>query len=134
MMACVFTIYPDYVLIAGINRSSRIAYEALSRPCWSLAVGWLLFLCSTKQGGIVNRILSWSIWSPLARLNYSAYLIHTTIIFVTLLNQRIPTYYNPLTVINTFISNLFFSYVTAVVVCIFFETPFFIIEKKLFKR
>lgn len=133
-MTCIFAMYPDYVFISGTNRSWLIAYEALSRPCWSIAIGWLLVLCSTNHGRIVNQILSWSIWSPLARLNYSAYLIHTTIIFVSLLNQRSPTYYSPSTLINTFITNLFVTYNTAMIVYIFFETPFFIIENKVLKR
>ncbi|CAF1347579.1 unnamed protein product [Rotaria sordida] len=102
--------------VPGLNRSALIAYHTLSRPCWALCIGWLVFLCSTNQGGTVNTILSWPIWTPLARLNYSTYLIHVMIIFITIYNQSTPIY------------------VAAIVVVIFFETPFFILEKKLFKR
>lgn len=132
--ACLFSVYPDYLHARGLNRATLVAYQTLSRPLWSLSIGWLLFLCSTKQGGLVNSILSWPIWSPLARLNYSAYLIHTTVIYVTIYTQTVPYYYQRLTVINTFTSHLFFSYLAALVVHLIFESPFIVFEKKLFKR
>jgi hypothetical protein len=133
-LACIFSLYGDYVLVPGLNRASLIAYQALSRPVWSISVSWLLFLCSTNQGGIINRILSFPIWAPFARLNYAAYLIHSTVIFVTLFNLTTPLYYQPMTFLNNYVSQLFFSYLAAIVVVIFFETPFFILEKRVFKR
>jgi peptidoglycan/LPS O-acetylase OafA/YrhL len=133
-LICMFAFYPDTILVPGIDSTSFIFYQSLSRTCWSLTIGWLLFLCMTNRGGIINKILSWSIWGPLARLNYATYLTHLTVIFIMVYNQRLPFYYQPHLVINNFVSHIFFSYVTAIVVVIFIETPFFIIEKKLFKR
>jgi hypothetical protein len=49
-------------------------------------------------------------------------------------SQKMPLYYQPHLVVNSFVSYIFFSYVSALVVTIFFETPFFVVEKKLFKR
>jgi peptidoglycan/LPS O-acetylase OafA/YrhL len=133
-LGCIFSLYGDYVLVPGLNRASLIAYQSLSRPVWSISVSWVLFLCSTNQGGIINRILSFPIWIPLARLNYAAYLIHSTVIFVTLFNLTTPLYYQPMTFLNNYVSQLIFSYLAAIVVVIFFETPFFILEKRIFKR
>jgi hypothetical protein len=45
-----------------------------------------------------------------------------------------PLYYQGHLVVNGFVANIVFSYAAAIVVTIVFETPFFIIEKKLFKR
>ena len=118
----------------GVSRAWLITYQALSRPAWSISVSWLIFLCSINQGGIVNQILSFSIWSPLARLNYAAYLMHSIVIFTTIFNQVIPFYYQPTTIINLFAAELFFSYLAAILVVIFFETPFFILEKKILRR
>jgi peptidoglycan/LPS O-acetylase OafA/YrhL len=133
-LACLFTTYPDYILASGLNRSIIVAYQSLSRTFWSIAIGWLLFLCSIHQGGIVNGILSWPIWAPLARLNYSCYLIHSTVLHTMIYSQKMPFYYQPHLVVNNFISQIFFCYISATVVTIFFETPFFVVEKKLFKR
>ncbi|CAF4855020.1 unnamed protein product [Rotaria sp. Silwood1] len=133
-LACLFVTYPDCILVSGLSRPVLVAYQSLSRTLWSIVIGWILFLCSINQGGIVNKILSWPIWSPFAKLNYSCYLVHATIIFIILFNQTMPLYYQGHLVVNNFVSHIFFSYAAATVVAIFFETPFFIIEKKLFKR
>jgi peptidoglycan/LPS O-acetylase OafA/YrhL len=133
-LASLFTTYPDYSLPAGLSRPILVAYQSLARTFWSIAIGWILFLCSIYQGGLVNKILSWSIWAPLARLNYSCYLVHYTVVLVMIYSQRMPFYYQPHLVINNFVAQIFFSYLVAIVVTIFVETPFFIIEKKLFKR
>lgn len=133
-LACLFGIYPDSILEHGIDRTSFIIYQSLSRTVWSMTIGWLFFVCITNRGGIVNKILSWPIWAPLARLNYSTYLIHLTVIFITMNNQRFPFYYQPHMVVNLFFTQVFFSYVTGILVSVFIETPFFILEKKLFKR
>jgi peptidoglycan/LPS O-acetylase OafA/YrhL len=133
-LVCLFVTYPDYILAPGLNRSILIAYQALARTFWSICIGWLLFVCSINQGGIINKILSSPIWSPFAKLNYSCYLVHTTIIFIIIYNQTMPMYYQGHLIVNNFISYIFLSYVAAIVIAIFFETPFFIIEKNIFKR
>ena len=117
-----------------MDKTSFIFYQSLSRPIWSMAIGWLIFLCMINRGGIVNKILSWSIWAPLARLNYATYLIHFTIILIMVSNQRFPFYYQAHLVLNNFVSQIVFSYIAAILVVIFIETPFLIIEKKIFKR
>jgi peptidoglycan/LPS O-acetylase OafA/YrhL len=133
-LICLFAKYPDYILADGLSRSILIAYQTLVRTFWSLCIGWLLFICSINQGGIINKILSWSIWSPFARLNYSCYLVHTTIINIILFSQTMPIYYQGHLIVNNFISHIFVTYMAAIVIAIFFEIPFFIIEKKFFKR
>ncbi|CAF1430753.1 unnamed protein product [Rotaria sordida] len=130
-LACLFTTHPNSIHVPGLSRSEIVAYISLSRTFWSIVIGWLLFVCSTNQGGIVNKILSWPIWTPLARLNYSCYLVHSMILHIIIFNQTMPFYYQGHLVINNFISHIFFSYVAAILVSIFFETPFFIIEKKI---
>ncbi|CAM4874216.1 unnamed protein product [Rotaria socialis] len=133
-LVCIFSTYGDYILVPGLSRASLVAYQVLSRVGWSMSISWLIFICSINQGGIVNRILSFSIWTPLARLNYAAYLIHSTVIFVTIFNQSVPLYYQSMTFLNNYVSILCFSYLAAIVVVIFFETPFFVLEKKFLKR
>ncbi|CAF4737749.1 unnamed protein product [Rotaria sp. Silwood1] len=70
-LACIFSIYGDYVLVPGLSRATLITYQTLSRPAWSISIAWLIFLCSINQGGIVNRILSFSIWTPLAHNHFT---------------------------------------------------------------
>ncbi|CAF1487135.1 unnamed protein product [Rotaria sordida] len=133
-LICLFITYPNNIRVPGLSRSESVAYTTLSRTFWSIVIAWLVFLCSTNQGGIVNTILSWPIWTPLARLNYSCYLVHSTILHIIIFNQTMPFYFKGHLLVNNFISQIFFSYVAAILVSIFVETPFFIVEKKLFKR
>ena len=133
-LLCLFTTYPDYILPAGLNRTILVIYQSLSRALWSICIGWILFLCSTNQGGIVNKILSWPIWSPLARLNYSCYLVHWTVLLVIIYNHVTPTYYQGQMMINYCIAYIVLSYAAAILVSVFIETPFFVLEKKVFKR
>ncbi|CAF3950620.1 unnamed protein product [Rotaria sp. Silwood2] len=106
-LTCIFSMYADAILVPGLNRSWLVAYQTLSHTCWSLVIGWLIFLCSTNQGGIINTILSWSIWTPLARLTYGTYLIHTTVINVIVFNRTVPFYFQSSTVINDFMAQCF---------------------------
>ncbi|CAF1089611.1 unnamed protein product [Adineta steineri] len=130
-LTCLFSVYREYANEPGLSRASLVTYQCLSRTGWALAIGWLIFLCSSNQGGIVNTILSWPIWLPFARLNYAAFLVHPTILYIIIFNRTVPFYYQPHILVNNLVSHIFFSYVAAIVVNIFFETPFVVIEKKL---
>ncbi|CAF0805029.1 unnamed protein product [Adineta steineri] len=66
--------------------------------------------------------------------NYSCYLVHSTVLHTMIYSQTMPFFYQAHLVVNNFISQIFFSYVAAIFVTIFFETPFFQLGKKLFKR
>ncbi len=63
-----------------LNRAENILYQASSRIIWALALGFVIFSCVMNGGGFVNDILSWTIWTPLSRLSFSAYLIHFNVI------------------------------------------------------
>jgi hypothetical protein len=47
-----------------------VLYMAFARPIWTLGVAILTFLCVTGEGGVVNSMLSWYIWDPIAKLTY----------------------------------------------------------------
>lgn len=51
-------------------------YLSIHRTAWAIALGWLVFACSTERGGPINRLLSWSAFGPLSNLSYLAYLVH----------------------------------------------------------
>lgn len=133
-LTCIYSNYGDAFLEDGLSRASRTAHQVLQRPAWGLSISWLIFICSINKGGIVNRFLASPLWSPLVRVNYAAYLIHMIVILITLLNVSVPSYYQFMTCLNSFVAQLFFSYLAAVPVFIFFETPFFFLEKRLLKR
>ena len=40
------------------------------RTAWGAGIAWLIFASLTCQGGPVSRFLTWSFWTPFARLTY----------------------------------------------------------------
>ena len=79
MCLMIFGIYPNY---NGhpLSLASNILYQATSRIVWALGLGYVIFACATSHGGLVNKFLSWSVWVPLSRLTFSAYLFHLVIL------------------------------------------------------
>lgn len=53
--------------------------ESSHKIFWSLSIGWIIFACHFKMGGIVNRILSNSFWIPIAKISLSLYLMHSIV-------------------------------------------------------
>ncbi|XP_030378336.1 nose resistant to fluoxetine protein 6 [Scaptodrosophila lebanonensis] len=51
-------------------------YLCCSRIAWSLALCWIIWACQNGYGGIINSLLSWSLWQPLSKLSYCMYIWH----------------------------------------------------------
>jgi len=79
----------------------RVFYSGFSSTLWALCLAWVTFSCAHGYGGekiflffgskndiwinvsgIVNSILSWGPFQPLAKLSYVAYLIHLTVFVI----------------------------------------------------
>ena len=54
----------------------RVMFNGFAKIAWSLAVSWVVVACVKKHGGVINTFLSWSVWVPLARVQYCVYLLH----------------------------------------------------------
>jgi hypothetical protein len=83
-------------------------------------------------GGPVNWLLSWSCWVPLARLSYSCYLVHMTVVDWVL---TLPSYSVTIThtlVLYHILANTAVSLAVAFVLVVLFEAPLLHMEKLLF--
>uniref|UniRef100_A0A1I8F1A6 Acyl_transf_3 domain-containing protein n=1 Tax=Macrostomum lignano TaxID=282301 RepID=A0A1I8F1A6_9PLAT len=70
-------VYGLYDVDGGrVKLSQNVAslYNAVYRPLWAAAVGWVTIACVTGNGGWVNSLLSQPLFAPLSRLTYCAYL------------------------------------------------------------
>jgi len=67
-------------------------YLTFSRPAWSFAWAVITILCYYDYLPLVNGFLAHSMWTPLARLTYGAYLCHPIVIKMTAGNAT--QYYN----------------------------------------
>lgn len=108
-----------------------ILYQSLSHQCWSIAFAWLVVVCSTNQDGLVTRILSWPIWSILARLSYAAYLIHVMVILTQVYNRFSVLHYQSSVLLNGFLSQTLLTFFASLLVVILVERPCTVLEKRL---
>ena len=79
-LAACFLLGPLYgsYHVKSTNLSAAI-YNSLSRISWSIGLSLIIYL-SIVDGGLVDKLLSWSLWVPLSRLTFAAYLIHPVLI------------------------------------------------------
>ena len=47
----------------------------------------LVLICMRGDGGVVNQLLSWRPWDTMAKLSYTAYLVHPVLIRIVLYNR-----------------------------------------------
>ena len=110
----------------------RAIYNGFAKISWGLSVAWVILACTKGAGGLVNSILSWSAWVPLARVQYCVYLLHRTIIYI--LNSWVEdkVRYSHTVFATQFIAVLGIATFAAFVFVILFEAPIVQLEKLLF--
>ncbi|KAL9695314.1 hypothetical protein quinque_014599 [Culex quinquefasciatus] len=73
-------IYATYEMLrTDFHEYSGVAdafYEALSRSVFAICVMWIIFACVNGQGGVIDDMLSSSLFQPLSKLSYTMYLLH----------------------------------------------------------
>ncbi|KFM76136.1 Nose resistant to fluoxetine protein 6, partial [Stegodyphus mimosarum] len=107
-------------------------YAGTSKIVWSLGIFWVLFVCVTGNGGIVNRILCWKFWIPMARLSYVFYLVHPLVIWVHEAFAHTKMYTSHYFWIYNMLGHYMVSMVLALIISLSFEAPFLALEKIIF--
>ncbi|XP_022104486.1 nose resistant to fluoxetine protein 6-like isoform X2 [Acanthaster planci] len=113
---------------------AAVMYTTLSRAGFAVAVGWVTFSCVVGYGGPVNSFLSWSFWTPLSRINFCAYLLHTNLIYTFYSSAKSQYHFTYLMMASTVISNTVLSYAAAFILAIGVEGPVMGLEKALLGR
>ena len=114
--------------------SQRYLWYGCSRIMFILGLSCLLLPMLLGHGKFVAGMLSASMWTPLARLSFSTYLIHFGVIWTVIASQKTGYY---LCDSNLFIDTLWgvpCSFAAAVPVYLMIESPFIGLEKVLFKK
>ena len=118
-------VYSTTPYLHGVSREPQ--YSALlftlNRTIWACMLTLLLWLCITKNGGIVGRILSWSAWKPLARMTYSVYLTHAWVLYVILGGRRQLIDLDMRSVLLLCSGSLALCYLVAALFTLLFESP-----------
>lgn len=89
MSALVYGLYE-----AKLDLLTSSAYSSLSHSVWALGLAWVVVVCSTGYGGVINKVLSSSILYPFSRVTYCAYLIHPLIIRFMIIHLDSPLHLN----------------------------------------
>ena len=126
-------------------------HTAFGRATWSICIAFLLHMCLLGEEGnaaigadvdqkekedidddessgmsvtrIVQKILGWSFWTPLAHLSFGAYLIHPIVIYVWFLGGREKVTFRLFTYIMEFCSITLVTFVASFAVTILVEFP-----------
>ncbi|GFU45895.1 nose resistant to fluoxetine protein 6 [Nephila pilipes] len=110
------------------------AYSALARTVWGLCIGWVIISCYYGYGGFINSILSWSVFAPLSRLTYCAYLIHPVVMNVYYGSTESAIVFSQSYMIYTFLGNLTITYAISIICSLLFESPIIGLEKIFYKK
>ncbi|XP_067203349.1 nose resistant to fluoxetine protein 6-like [Linepithema humile] len=107
-----------------ISVLSTAIYIALSKTVWAIGIGWIVIACSTKNGGIIEKILSFKGFIPLSRLTYCAYLIHPFIIQSINLYGETTRHIDLLPLVNMFLGYVVISFGCSYILTLMAEMPY----------
>ncbi|CAG9764783.1 unnamed protein product [Ceutorhynchus assimilis] len=106
------------------------AYAGLHRALWALGSIGLMYVASYGHASFISKILTWSPWIPLSKLQYGAYLIHMQFQLrsaATFMNPRYITYFD---LISLSASDMVLAFICALALYLMIEAPF----RKIFKE
>jgi len=113
--------------------AENVLYITFSRCLWGCCLALVVLACHHDYGWVVNAFLSMKFWTPLARMTFSAYLVHPVVILVVYGQLQTPIHYTDLTLACYFVSFVVISYAVAAVLCVLVEFPLGTIEMLVFK-
>ncbi|CAG2105807.1 unnamed protein product [Medioppia subpectinata] len=105
------------------NRLISALYYPFCRLIWTLCIALMIWCCLSGNGGLVNRLLSWKAFVPLARLTYSVYLTHAWIVWIFYSSRRERIDLNSFSLLLIFSHNLLMSYIIGIIFSVVFEMP-----------
>ncbi|XP_042238301.1 nose resistant to fluoxetine protein 6-like [Homarus americanus] len=114
-------VFPDEKYINYPTMSA--VYGALARPVWGLCVAWVVFTCHTGNADMVDRILSYPGWRPLARLTFCMYLVAPVVQLWWSSVQYVPNYYNYLNKLFESAGVMFIAGVVSILLTCIIELP-----------
>ncbi len=113
--------------------AENVVYFMFSRFAFGVALALLVFICHNGYGGWVNTFLSMSMWLPLSRLAFNAYLIHPVVLSTVYGYLRTPLHLTEVELSVYAVGVSVLSFAAAFLLTVFVEFPFGNLETAFFK-
>ena len=132
----IVSIYGIYATVNGhpMDRTATAFYNGTFRLLWAFGVSLLILLCLLGYGGVANEILSSDFWIPFARINYTTYIVHLTLLYCRLLTMEKFTRYSTVEFVLETSGCLALLFCVSLPLCAVMEAPFIHLEKLLLRR
>lgn len=108
---------------------SASIYWTLHRICWSFFVGYLIHNCATGALKQLRSLLSLSVFKPLSKLTFVAYLVHPLFIHIHTGQVRDGLHISTYNMLNIYVSRLCFTFAAALVIYLCVELPLSSLEQ-----
>nr|XP_045595367.1 nose resistant to fluoxetine protein 6-like [Procambarus clarkii] len=108
--------WKDYPAMSAI-------YGALARPVWGMCLAWVVISCHTGNAGLVNHVLSYPGWRPLARLTFTMYLVAPVVQLWWSTFLYLPTHFDYLSKLFESLGVIFIAGVVGVLLTCLVELP-----------
>ena len=133
--SCVTIVFGLYQTWHGypFSKSENVMYFMFSHTVFSIGIALMVYACHNGFGGIINVILSWSLWIPLNRLMLMVYLGYPIVITLLLKTLRFRFVYTDWFQSVIVSSALVLLYSLALVLAIFVEYPLANVTNAVYK-
>ncbi|XP_050305781.1 nose resistant to fluoxetine protein 6-like [Anthonomus grandis grandis] len=106
------------------------AYAGFHRALWALGSIGIIYVASYGHASFISKILTWSPWVALSKLQYGAYLIHMQFQLRSAANFMNPRYITYFDLVSLSASDMVLAFVAALALYLMIEAPF----RKIFKE
>ncbi|XP_047996849.1 nose resistant to fluoxetine protein 6-like [Leguminivora glycinivorella] len=130
--SCVYS--SGFLYIDGYQPSmtTKVLVATIRKPAMQLINVTILMGCVFKAENIVRGLLEWRGFTWIARVSYSAFLIHTIIQRGMIGTQRLPTYASDIYMVMILAGTAFLSLAGAVLLWLMVEAPLATVVKNIF--
>ena len=132
---CVTIVFGQYQTWNGhpFNKAENVMYFMFSRTVYSTGIALMVYACHNGFGGVINSFLSWSLWIPLSRLTFMAYLSHPIMLSLIYGTMRFRFIYTDWFLVILFSAAVVLSYSLGLVLAVFVEYPLANVENAIYK-